>query len=79
MACESFVEHLVGSLYDVVPKIFPYLNVIAHLPVPVGCGSCLPRLAIFFILLYLFYLLFSKICHILAYYYQYNYNHIYRR
>ena len=47
MACESFVEHLVGSLYDVVPKIFPYLNVIGHLPVPAGWGSCLLRLAIF--------------------------------
>ena len=47
MACESFVEHLVGSLYDVVPKIFPYLNVIGHLPVPAGWGSCLPRLTIF--------------------------------
>ena len=32
---------------DVVPKIFPTLNVIGHLPVPAGWGSCLPRLAIF--------------------------------
>ena len=31
---------------DVVPKIFPNLNVIGHLPVPAGWGSCLPRLAI---------------------------------
>ena len=50
MACESFVEHLVGSLYfltEVVPKIFPNLNVVGHLAVPAGWGSCLPRLAIF--------------------------------
>ena len=32
---------------DVVPKIFPNLNVIGHLPVPAVWGSCLPRLAIF--------------------------------
>ena len=52
MACESFVEPLVGSLYflqqKVVPKIFPNLNVVGYLAVPAGWGSCLPRLAIFF-------------------------------
>ena len=32
---------------EVVPKIFPNLNVVSHLAVPVGWGSCLPRLAIF--------------------------------
>ena len=51
MACESFVEHLVVSLLlttEVVPEIFPNLNVVGHLAVPVGWGSCLPRLAIFF-------------------------------
>ena len=32
---------------EVVPKIFPNLNVVGHLAVPVGWGSCLPRLAIF--------------------------------
>ena len=50
MACESFVEHLVGSLLlttEVVPKIFPNLNVVGHLAVPAGWGSCLLRLAIF--------------------------------
>ena len=51
MACECFVEHLVDSLYflqaEVVPKIFLNLNVVGHLAVPVGWGSCLPRLAIF--------------------------------
>ena len=33
---------------EVVPKIFPILNVIGHLAVPVGWGSCLLRLAIFY-------------------------------
>ena len=50
MACESFVDHLVRSLLlttEVVRKIFPNLNVVGHLAVPVGLGSCLPRLAIF--------------------------------
>ena len=50
MACESFVEHLVGSLLlttEVVPKFFPNLNVVGHLAVPARWGSCLPRLAIF--------------------------------
>ena len=47
MACESFVEHLVGSLYFLQQKIFPNLNVVGHLAVPAGWGSCLPRLAIF--------------------------------
>ena len=32
---------------EVVPKIFPNLNVVCHLAVPAGWGSCLPRLAIF--------------------------------
>ena len=32
---------------EVVPKIFLNLNVVGHLAVPVGWGSCLPRLAIF--------------------------------
>ena len=39
MACESFVEHLVGSLLlttEVVPKIFPNLNVVGHLAIPCG-------------------------------------------
>ena len=30
-----------------VPKIFPNLNVVGHLAVPAGWGSCLPRLALF--------------------------------
>ena len=42
MACESFVEHLVGSLY-----FLQHLNVVGHLAVPAGWGSCLLRLAIF--------------------------------
>ena len=46
MACESFVEHLVGSLYF-LQQIFPNLNVVGNLAVPAGWGSCLPRLAIF--------------------------------
>ena len=32
---------------DVVPKIFPILNVIGHLPVAAGWGSYLLKLAIF--------------------------------
>ena len=32
---------------EVIPKIFPNLNVIAHLVVLAGWGSCLLRLAIF--------------------------------
>ena len=32
---------------EVVPKIFPNLNVVAHLVLPAGWGSCLLRLAIF--------------------------------
>ena len=32
---------------EVVPKIFPNLNVLGHLAVPAGWGSCLPRLTIF--------------------------------
>ena len=32
---------------EVVPNIFPTLNVVGHLAVPAGWGSCLLRLAIF--------------------------------
>ena len=32
---------------EVVPKMFPNLNVVGHLVVPAGWDSCLPRLAIF--------------------------------
>ena len=32
---------------EVVPKIFPNLNVVGHLAIPAGWGSCLPSLAIF--------------------------------
>ena len=32
---------------EVVPKIFKNLNVIAHLVVPAGWGTYLPRMAIF--------------------------------
>ena len=35
---------------EVVPKIFLNLNVVGHLAVPAGRGSCLPRLAIFLFL-----------------------------
>ena len=44
------LEHLMDSLdftIEVVPKIFPNLNVVCHLAVPAGWGSCLSRLAIF--------------------------------
>ena len=51
MACESCIEHLVGTLTllttEVVPNIFPNLNVVGHLAVPAGWSSCLPRLTIF--------------------------------
>ena len=51
MACEFFVEYLVGFSIlfttEVVSKIFPNLNVVGHIAVPAGWGSCLPRLAIF--------------------------------
>ena len=52
MACESFVEYLVGSLLillitEVVPKNFPNLYAVGHLTGAAGWGSCLPRLAIF--------------------------------
>ena len=49
MACESFVEHGFSILLTTedVPKIFPNLNVVGHLAVSVGWGSCLSRLAIF--------------------------------
>ena len=33
---------------EVVLKIFPILNVVAHLVIPVGWSSCLLRRAIFF-------------------------------
>ena len=33
---------------EVVPKVFPNIIVVAHLVVPAGWGSCLPRLAIFY-------------------------------
>ena len=33
---------------EIVPKIFPNLNVVAHLVIPAGWGSCPLRLAIFF-------------------------------
>ena len=55
MACESFAELLRGFSIllttEVIPKIFPNLNVVGHLAVPAGWGSCLPRLAIFYILI----------------------------
>ena len=35
-----------------VRKIFSYLSVVAHLVLPAVWGSCLPRLAIFFIILF---------------------------
>ena len=50
MACESYIrQYFVDSVLttEVVPKIFPIVNVVAHLVVPAGWGSCLPRLAIF--------------------------------
>ena len=51
MACESYIRHFVDSVYvftiKVVRKIFPNLNIVAHLVVPAGWGSCLLRLAIF--------------------------------
>ena len=34
---------------EVVPKIFPILNVVAHLVIPVGWDSCLLMLAILLI------------------------------
>ena len=40
MACESFVEHScrfsILLTTEVVPKIFPYLNVVGHLAIPAG-------------------------------------------
>ena len=36
---------------DIVPKISPNLNVITHLVVPAGWGSCLPRLTFLLLLL----------------------------
>ena len=32
---------------EFLPNIFPNLNVVAHLVIPAGWGSCPPRLAIF--------------------------------
>ena len=49
MACESYGFSILLTT-EVVPKIFPNLNVVGHLAVPAGWGSCLPRLAIFFLL-----------------------------
>ena len=53
MACESFCRTSCGYSIllttEVVPKIFPNLNVVGHLAVPAGWGSCLLRLAIFIV------------------------------
>ena len=50
-AFESYINFFYGFCVllttEIVPKIFQDLNVVAHLVVPVGWGSCLPRLAIF--------------------------------
>ena len=35
------------SVYFLQMKLFPNLNVVAHLVVPAGCSSSPPRLAIF--------------------------------
>ena len=43
----TFREICILLTTEVVPKIFKNLNVAAHLVVPAGWGSCLPRLAIF--------------------------------
>ena len=55
MVCESLGRTSCGFSIllttKVVPKIFPNLNVVGHLAVPAGWGSCLLRLAIF---IYLF-------------------------
>ena len=34
---------------EVVPKIFPNLNIVAHFVAPGGWGSCLSRLAILYL------------------------------
>ena len=52
MACESYIlttfhRFCILLTTEVVSKILPYLNVVAHLVVPAGWGSCLPRLTIF--------------------------------
>ena len=44
---------------EVVPQIFPNLNGVADLVVPVGWGSCPPRLVIFIQLHILMYILFQ--------------------
>ena len=44
-------ENILWILYT--PKIFPNLNVVPHLVVPAGWGSCLSRLVIFFIRIFL--------------------------
>ena len=56
MACESFVQCRRSGGFSVllttdVPKISPNLNVVGHLAVPAGWGSCLLRLAIFSLLI----------------------------
>ena len=44
-------NNILWILYtEVVPRIFPNLNVVTHLVVPASWGSCLPRLAIFVLL-----------------------------
>ena len=49
MACESYIVDSVYFLQtEVVPKIFPNLNVVAHLVVPADWGSCRPKPAIFY-------------------------------
>ena len=42
-----FCDFCILLATEVVPKIFPNLNVVAHLVIPAGWGSCPPRLAIF--------------------------------
>ena len=45
----KFCEYCILLATEVVPKIFPNLNVVAYLVVPAVWGSCLPRLAILFL------------------------------
>ena len=48
-SCKPVTGKLTTHLHiEVVPKSFPNLNVVAHLVVPVGWGSCLLRVAIFY-------------------------------
>ena len=58
MACESYLttfgEFCILLTIEVAPKIFPNLNVVAHLVVPVGWGYWLQRLAIFFFFFFFF-------------------------